>query len=335
MFLKRLILITSLSVFMSLSFGAISFAEEAKVTEKPEEKEFCAFTIPEEKTYNSEVISVRNKLKVEENEIFTVKVFLKNTGTMPWFSNKSTCLGPRIHLGTTRHKDRLSSLYKMGLSGWSGSNRIALDQLRVDPGGIASFTFEAQLGKKGTVYKEFFAPVIKDITWMDEDEFSIYTIVGQQYDTAQNLRKKMDYSISSGTVNSLDLNSEKSILVDLSDQIMYIKLGEAIIREFPVSTGAARTPTPLGETKISLKQEIRVAHKPPHYIMPKFQMFRYGGYGLHALPSLGRAHAGWFWTEARSHIGIPVSHGCIRLLPEDADWLFDYTELGNKIVVQR
>ena len=335
MFLKRLILITSLSVFMSLSFGAITFAEEAKVIEKPEEKEFCTFTIPEEKTYNSEVISVRNKLKVEENEIFTVKVFLKNTGTMPWFSNKSTCLGPRIHLGTTRHKDRLSSLYKMGLSGWSGSNRISLDQLRVDPGGIASFTFEAQLGKKGTVYKEFFAPVIKDITWMDEDEFSIYTIVGQQYDTAQNLRKKMDYSISSGTVNSLDLNAEKSVLIDLSEQLMYIKLGEAIIREFPVSTGAARTPTPVGETTIKLKQEVRVAHKAPHYIMPYFQWFRAGGYGFHSLPSLGRANAGIFWTEARSHIQIPVSHGCVRLLPEDAKWLFGYTEVGNKVVVQR
>ena len=42
----------------------------------------------------------------------------------------------------------------------------------------------------------------------------------------------MDYSISSGSVNSLDLDADKSVLVDLSEQLMYIKLGENIIREF-------------------------------------------------------------------------------------------------------
>ena len=237
-------------------------------------------------------------------------------------------------LGTTKSQDRVSDFYAEDLSGWAGDNRIRLDQSRVDPGEIASFTFEAKLNMTGQVYKEFFAPVIKGITWLDEDEFAIHTIVGKQYDNAQNIRKKMDYAINSGRVNDIDLGADKSLLVDLSEQIMYVKLGDSVVREFQVSTGAAKTPTPVGETKITLKQEVRVGHKPPHYIMPKFQMFRYGGYGLHSLPSLGRPHSGVFWTEAVSHIGIPVSHGCIRLLPGDADWLYDYTEVGTTVKVQ-
>lgn len=335
MFLKRLILFCLVSSFLCLSFGAIAFAEdEVDETVDAAEEISCLYDVPEEKTYDAEIISVRNPLKVEEGEIFTIKVFVKNSGAMPWFSDETSCKGPIMFLGTTKDKDRASSFYDVGLDGWAGDNRVRMDQYRIDPGGIASFTFEAKLDNAGTVYKEYFAPVVRNITWLDDDELTVYSIVGDQSDTAQNIRKKMDYAISSGSVNSINLNAEKSILVDLSDQMMYIKLGDSIIREFRVSTGAAKTPTPIGETHISLKQEVRVAHKSPHYIMPKFQMFRYGGYGLHSLPSLGSPHAGVFWTEARSHIGIPVSHGCIRLLPEDAEWLFDYTEVGNKVVVQ-
>ena len=314
---------------MCLSFGSVSFAETAGG------EEVCGFDLPEDKQYDSEIISVRHKLKVDEGEIFTVKVFLKNSGNMPWFSDLSKCLGPRMFLGTTKEQDRSSSLYEVGLDGWAGDNRVRIDQLRVDPGEIASFTFQAKADEEGNVYKEFFAPVLQDITWLEEDEFSIYTIIGYQDDNAQDLRKKMDYSINSGTVNSLNLDADRSLLVDLSEQQLYVKLGEDVVRTFPVSTGAAKTPTPVGETTITLKQDVRVAHKSPYYIMPKFQWFRSGGYGFHALPSLGRAHSGVFWTEARNHIGIPVSHGCIRLLPEDADWLFDYTVIGSKVVVQR
>ena len=106
------------------------------------------------------------------------------------------------------------------------------------------------------------------------------------------------------------------------------------IAEFRVSSGAAKTPTPVGETSITLKQETRIGGKSPHYIMPKFMWFRTGGYGFHALPSL-KTDGGFFWTEARNHIGIPVSHGCIRLLPEDADFLYDFADIGTRVKVQR
>ncbi|MEK7136820.1 MAG: L,D-transpeptidase, partial [Patescibacteria group bacterium] len=57
-------------------------------------------------------------------------------------------------------------------------------------------------------------------------------------------------------------------------------------------------------------------------------------HGFHALPYLGKSpESSGFWQEARSHIGIPVSHGCIRLLPEDAENVYEWVEVGTKVYI--
>lgn len=309
-----------------------------KVVRSTEEQvgmqDVCGFDVPEQSVYSAKIIAVRRQLRVEPGETFRVKVFMKNTGNMPWFANKSTCLGPKMSLGTDLERDRDSQFYQKDLEGWEGANRVAIDGYRADPGEIASFTFWLKASDTPDVYKEYFTPVLKDLQWIDDARFSFEVIVGDSDDTAGDIRKKLEYSNVSGSVGDLDLNAERSIEVDLSDQTLKVKLGETLVREFRVSTGAAATPTPVGETRIILKQPVRVGNKPPHYIMPRFMMFREGGYGFHALPSLG-TDGGVFWTEARNHIGIPVSHGCIRVLPEDADWLYDFTDVGTKVVVHR
>ncbi|MBT4917051.1 L,D-transpeptidase [Candidatus Peregrinibacteria bacterium] len=305
-------------------------------------QEACGFEFPDETEYKAEVVSVRRKLQVEKGEVFRVKVFLKNNGNMPWFSNDSICLGPKMSLGTDKDRDRDSVFYADSLPGiadtnWEGANRIGMDQLRVNSGEIASFTFYAQAPDKEDIRKEYFTPVLKDLQWIEDPEAKVEfeVIVGDvNDDTPLNLRKKLAYKINSGSALDLNLDGEKMLLVDLSDQRLYLHLDDQVIAEFMTSTGASATPTPVGETTIKLKQDVRIGGKAPHYIMPKFMWFRAGGYGFHALPSLG-GNGDYFWTEARSHIGIPVSHGCVRLLPEDADFAFDFTEVGTKVVVQR
>jgi len=305
-------------------------------------QESCGFDYPDTQTYKAEVVTVRRKLQVEEGETFRVKVFLKNNGNMPWFSNDSICLGPKMALGTDKIRDRESNFYAATLAGvedtnWEGSNRIGLDQLRVNPGEIASFTFYSKAPSKTDIRKEYFAPVLKDIQWIEDPEALVEfeVVIGDvTSDTPINLRKKLSYKSNSGSALDINLNGEKSLNVDLSEQRLRLKLDDQVIAEFQASTGASATPTPVGETSIKLKQDVRVGGKSPHYIMPKFMWFRDGGYGFHALPSLG-GNGDHFWTEARSHIGIPVSHGCVRLLPEDADFAFDFAEVGTKVVVQR
>jgi lipoprotein-anchoring transpeptidase ErfK/SrfK len=143
--------------------------------------------------------------------------------------------------------------------------------------------------------------------------------------------------------------------------MMYVALGEEIIDEFLVSTGAYRTPTPTGRHTILGKNHVRIGGDGP-YIMPRFQLLgirggRFTGYGIHALPSIGTGsllreirsiqargeevpheiyEGNALWTEAVEHLGTPVSHGCIRVAPDQADFLFDYTEVGEtELIVER
>jgi len=297
-----------------------------------EDKENCSWDVPEEIEYSADFIAVRRNLKVDDGKKFRVKAFVRNTGNTPWFSGESTCKGSIMSLGTTREQDRESALFIEG-ENWESKNRIGMDQLRVEPGEIASFTFYAEV-EDDDVLKEYFAPVISGVTWLEDAEFGFDIVAGEPDEDKTAIRKKLLFAGYSGSVLDMNLNGEKVIAIDLSKQEAEIKLDGKLVNKFRVSTGAAHTPTPVGNYDISLKQEIRIGGAAPHYVMPKFMWFRAGGYGLHALPSLG-TDGGYFWTEARDHIGTPVSHGCIRMLPEDADFTFEFADLGTKVVVER
>ncbi len=302
----------------------------AKVTNQ----DSCAFNYPDTQDYGAAVIGIRRQLKIKPDEVFRVKVFLKNTGNMPWFSNKNDCHGLKMSLGTDKERDHKSVFYQSDLAGWESPSRVGMDQLRVDPQQIASFTFLAKAGGEADVYKEYFTPVMKDVQWLDNAQIFLDVMIGDTGGNAGELRQKIAFAANSGTVTDIDLSAERKIKVDLSDQTLSVYLGDNIVRDFKVSTGKAATPTPKGKYEVMLKQEVRVGNAPPHYIMPKFMMFKGGGYGFHALPSLARGGGDAFWTEARNHIGVPVSHGCVRLLPEDANWIFDFANIGTTVEIQ-
>lgn len=297
----------------------------------------CHYFEPEEIDYSAELVAVRRKFRVEEDENFRVKFFVKNTGNVPWFSENSNCVGPKMSLGTDKKPNRESEFYSPDVkekdNNWTSASRVGMDQNRVNPGRIASFTFWVDADDAEGVYKEYFTPLINNVIWLDEAQGYFDVIIGQADEKKSELRRKLLYASNSGSVSDINLDGEKELLVDLSEQKLYVKLDGDVIREFQVSTGARATPTPKGEYSIKLKQDVRVGGKAPHYIMPKFMWFRDGGYGFHALPSL-RTDGGKFWTEAREHIGIPVSHGCIRLLPEDADFTYEFADIGTTVMVQ-
>jgi hypothetical protein len=339
LFLSAALLFTVFSSLLPVS--AFSATYENTNGKASLESETCEFTMPEKVEYNASVVSIRRKFKLEPSELFSGKVFLKNTGTMPWFSDESECLGPKMFLGTDKERDRMSYLYTSNEdinntydTNWVSSQRIGMDQFRVDPGEIASFTFWSKAPKTQDILVEYFTPVLENVTWIDNASFAFEIMVGELSEEPSRLRTKLQFALKSGFLSDINLDGDKEILVDLSDQKMFLKIGDMVVKEFGISTGKSSTPTPVGVTSIILKQEVRVASKYPHYIMPKYMMFRAGGYGIHALPSLGN-DGGVFWTEARNHIGIPVSHGCIRLLPEDADFTYDFASVGTKVVVQR
>lgn len=128
---------------------------------------------------------------------------------------------------------------------------------------------------------------------------------------------------------------KKAIHIDLIEQELAIIENGAIVAKYPVSSGAAETPTPPGEFQIHRKQTLRISNLDVPYRMPYYMAFTENqSHGLHALPYLGEsAQSSDYWQEARSHIGIPVSHGCIRLLPEDAERVFEWVDVGTKVII--
>jgi lipoprotein-anchoring transpeptidase ErfK/SrfK len=321
-------------VVASAPIVVTAHAEDKQTQEQKPEKVSCNYDKPTKVNYSGEFIAVRRKTLVGQKELFEVKVFIQNTGNTPWFSADSGCGNGIVNLGTDKDRDRQSPFFVDNLiwkSNWLGKNRIKMESKRVDPGQIATFGFWSQAPAEDGYYREYYTPVAEGKTWIDGGTFHTDTTVGQEgIDPAK--KDLFQYFQKSTNLAKIDLSGEKQIEVDLSSQRMNLKIGDYVIRNFPVSTGKSKTPTPPGVTKIIEKREVRVAAGSTHWIMPKWMMFRKGGYGIHALPSLANDH-GVYWREALAHIGSPRSHGCIRLLPKDAEFAYNFAEVGTKVVV--
>lgn len=301
-------------------------------------KAACAVMPVEKPTYSAELISVVSPTQVSENQLFQVIIKYRNTGNQPWFGSDSVCQGQSVtFLGTTRQQDRNSVIHAPAIFGdtkWLSGNRIKMSNTRVNPGEIAEFTFVGHSPLQSGIYREYFAPVTEGKAWMSSISDATFDLkIGYPVEDESILRFSKQIFQS---VNLLDPSfyGPRKIKVDLSEQKMTLMVGEMPVKVFPVSTGTYKTPTPVGTFKIQTKQDVRIAGSKPHYIMPLFMYFRKGGYGIHALPSLAN-DKGVFWREALNHIGTPRSHGCIRLLPDDAVIAFSFADIGTEVQIVR
>lgn len=339
LFSKKLLLLVS--TFLILGFQDEVFAQfdsiELKQQRHEEMLSWCDREIPEDAQYDGEVIHVGYRSILEPGEKTTVKIHVINKSSVPWFGDKSVC-GDKdpVRLGAVRDDNRSSVFWPKSSfitdknSAWLSPNRIMMKQAFVRPFEVATFEFDVLAPDEADIYKEYFKPVIENVQWFDNNERFLKFQVGNVNEEQREKLPMMQFSTRSDDIDPF----ERNIIVDISEQQMYVRLGERNLYIFPISTGTRRTPTPLGPTQVFFKQELRIAHAPPHYIMPLYQAFRANGaYGIHSLPSLANDR-GIFWNEALNHIGEMRSHGCIRLLPWDAETLWEFTDVGVPISIQ-
>jgi len=293
---------------------------------------FCSYELPEEATYNVDMISSSIEENIQGGELFYVEFIYENTGNTRLFSEGSECDNAAIlNLGTQMEQDRNSRFgsEENGVSGWLSETRIKMVESYVDPGEEFKIAFQSVAPEGDNIHREFFQPLVEDHGWIDE-AFALDIVVGEpteaMYDDIQFVTR---LAIDAASLSGLERNLE----VDLSEQLMYAKFGDIAVWAMQTSTGAWDTPTPTGSYEIFQKQELRIGGTAPHYRMPYWQYWRSDGYGIHALPYLGADDGGYFWSEALEHIGTPVSHGCIRTLPEDAETVYLFTDIGTPIVI--
>jgi len=116
-------------------------------------------------------------------------------------------------------------------------------------------------------------------------------------------------------------SGEHWIDVNLSEQRLYAYEGDTLVNSFIVSTGTWQTPTVTGSYKIWIKLR-SAAMSGPGYYLPDvpYVMYFYKGYGLH----------GTYW---HNNFGTPMSHGCVNLSIPDAEWVYNFTQVGTVVNV--
>ena len=116
--------------------------------------------------------------------------------------------------------------------------------------------------------------------------------------------------------------------VNLSTQQVTVLYKDAIIKSMACSGGKAETPTPPGI--FTTYQKIYYAWIPKFAQGAYYWTRFYGPYLFHSVPYDANGN---MMTEELNKIGTPASHGCIRLLLEDAKWVYETLPLGMKVNV--
>lgn len=143
---------------------------------------------------------------------------------------------------------------------------------------------------------------------------------------------KLLQSLTSNNINTLNIESLTSnlIYVNLKDQITYIYKGSINnwdkIKSFKCSTGIESEKTPTGIFDVRERGAWFFSDK--YNQGGKYWVQFYGDYLFHSVP----------YNKDQSEVvdytlGIPASHGCIRLKTEDAKWIYDNIESGTKVII--
>ena len=122
----------------------------------------------------------------------------------------------------------------------------------------------------------------------------------------------------------------KYILVDISEQHMYVYEGDTLVYSFISSTGmhnATRT------GNFSVLDKIPSAYGATWDIwMPNWLGIYWAGSmenGIHALPILPNGATLW-----AGYLGVPISYGCVVLGTYEAQLLYDWVDIGTPVEIR-
>ncbi len=111
------------------------------------------------------------------------------------------------------------------------------------------------------------------------------------------------------------------IEVNLSQQRLYAYAGNTLMNSFVVSTGTWQTPTVTGYFNVYLKYVSTTMSGPGYYLTNvPYTMYFHGDYGIH----------GTYW---HNNFGTPMSHGCVNMRSNEAEWLYYFSPMGTLVYI--
>ncbi len=138
------------------------------------------------------------------------------------------------------------------------------------------------------------------------------------------------------TLKAASVKAEPVIVIHRGLNRLYLYDGTRLVRVFPVATGQAAWPTPLGQFQIVVKQ------KNPWWFPPTQDSWAAGAKPVPPGPDnplgtrwmgLSVPGVGIHGTDEPWSIGHSESHGCIRMQVASAEWLFNRVRVGTPVFI--
>lgn len=164
-----------------------------------------------------------------------------------------------------------------------------------------------------------------DNTYNQIYQTSFTTMAPEPITWAENLVQRVEQAKE---FTQAKIREGKYIDVNLSTQIMTVFQDGKIIDSFLISSGKRGMDTPKGEHRIYNKTP-RAWSKNYGLYMPYWMAIAPSGkFGIHELPEWPSGY-----KEGQNHLGIPVSHGCMRLGVGPAEFVYNWAEIGMPVIV--
>jgi lipoprotein-anchoring transpeptidase ErfK/SrfK len=124
----------------------------------------------------------------------------------------------------------------------------------------------------------------------------------------------------------VDPNGERWVRISISLQYLWAYQGDQVLWQGYVSTGTAKFATPTGTFTVLSKlpsQTMEGVLGGEYYNVPDVPDVMY-------FTDLGHAIHGTYW---HSNFGTPMSHGCVNLPMDVADWMYQWSNLGMRVEI--
>lgn len=143
-------------------------------------------------------------------------------------------------------------------------------------------------------------------------------------------------SVRAGGAAPLSFQTGATVLgvADIDAHTFTVSIDDEVVREMPASMGKPGFATPVGSFRVLGKESVVVMDSrtigiplddPEGYKLTVYDAVRitWGGVYVHGAP----------WSTG-SQGYANVSHGCINLSPDNADWYFNTVRMGDPVIVR-
>lgn len=155
-------------------------------------------------------------------------------------------------------------------------------------------------------------------------------ITGDWYVAANPSAVEPHVDVGDQLQNASTTPTNKRIVVNLTEEMLYAYDGDTLFMQAPISTGLRLTPTPQGSFTVFKKTPSRYMQGPIPGVSDQV-------YDLPGVPwnlyfsGDGAVIHGAYWHD---HFGEPWSHGCVNLSTENAKRLYAWADVGTKVLVK-